>query len=120
MCRTYNQYLKELLETFLQHCYQLYGVDMAVYNVDSLIHLTEQALDNIFPSLLIMIYRNLNGLCENRNSPWNKLFVDLKNRQISIKRIIPAHHCTSSIQEDLFYLNLLDQHRVTKGQDKKF
>lgn len=44
LCRTYNQYVKELLETFLQHFYQLYGVDMAVYNVHTLIHLPDQAL----------------------------------------------------------------------------
>lgn len=44
LCTADNQYVKELLETFLTHFYQLYGVDLALYYVHSLIHLPVQAL----------------------------------------------------------------------------
>ena len=48
----YNQYAHDLLETFVKHFYQIYGNDMAVYNVHGLVHLAGEArrfgsLDNI-------------------------------------------------------------------------
>lgn len=48
----YNQYAHDLLETFVIHFYQIYGNDMAVYNVHGLVHLSGDAhmfgsLDNI-------------------------------------------------------------------------
>lgn len=48
----YNQYAHDLLQTFVTHFYQVYGDDMAVYNVHCLVHLANEAhnfgsLDNI-------------------------------------------------------------------------
>lgn len=37
LCRTHNKYVKKMFETFLPHFYQLYGVDMAAYNLNNLI-----------------------------------------------------------------------------------
>lgn len=52
LANEYNQYAHDLLQTFVIHFYQVYGDDMAVYNVHCLVHLANEAkkfgsLDNI-------------------------------------------------------------------------
>ena len=44
MCKTYNQYAKELLHNFVEHFAKIYGSDMVVYNVHNLIHLPDDAM----------------------------------------------------------------------------
>lgn len=57
LCSKYSEFAGELLKLFVQHCSDLYGKDMLVYKVHSLIHLVDNAkhfgaLDNVsgFPS----------------------------------------------------------------------
>ena len=52
LSNTYFQYASELMVAFVTHFYQIYGRDMAVYNVHGLVHLSGEAqqygsLDNI-------------------------------------------------------------------------
>lgn len=52
LANEYNQYAHDLLQTFVIHFYQVYGDDMAVYNLHCLVHLANEAkkfgsLDNI-------------------------------------------------------------------------
>lgn len=43
LANEYNQYAHDLLQTFVIHFYQVYGDDMAVYNVHCLVHLANEA-----------------------------------------------------------------------------
>lgn len=43
LCQRYNDYAEQLLKTFVTHFYQIYGDDMAVYNVHGLVHLAKDA-----------------------------------------------------------------------------
>lgn len=43
LCQRYNDYAEQLLNTFVTHFYQIYGDDMAVYNVHGLVHLAKDA-----------------------------------------------------------------------------
>ena len=44
LCQTYSEYAHSLLVAFVTHFCQMYGNDMAVYNVHGLVHLANDAL----------------------------------------------------------------------------
>ena len=44
LCQNFSGYAHELLIVFVNHFYQIYGTDMAVYNVHSLVHLAKDAV----------------------------------------------------------------------------
>ena len=52
LCQNFSGYAHDLLVVFVKHFYQIYGNDMAVYNVHALVHLAKDAdkfgsLDNV-------------------------------------------------------------------------
>lgn len=44
LCQSFSGYAHELLVVFVNHFYQIYGNDMAVYNVHALVHLAKDAI----------------------------------------------------------------------------
>ena len=44
MCKTYNSYVKEILQSFVKHFSEIYGSNMVVYNVHNVIHVADDAL----------------------------------------------------------------------------
>lgn len=91
LCMAYNQYAKELLKTFVEHFYNLYGNEMAVYNVHSLIHLADDA--KMFDSL-----ENISAF------PFENFLQKLKRLvrkpEFALQQVIRRLHEATSVEKD--------------------
>lgn len=91
LCMAYNQYAKELLKTFVEHFYNLYGNEMAVYNVHSLIHLADDA--KMFDSL-----ENISAF------PFENVLQKLKRLvrkpEFALQQVIRRLHEATSVEKD--------------------